>query len=187
MKITNFVSNISRTDVVAHYELEVKHEERKAFAIEGIVIFVIFALLPFMVVRAISDFLYVTNEFKWTFDILIMQSLIIIILIICLTTNTYRCGKLWRTLQKADNLHDIVTYINRFEEVSTSMRVAYILQYNQYSYAYLTNNKELIIIYNDNEEKQKYFRTYDYDILYDNASDNVTLMLDADGIHLINL
>lgn len=185
MKISDYILGINRSDIAAYYELRAKNEERKAHVTITLIMFAIFYVVPFMLTRTTFELLGATDESTCLLDIIIIQSLMIVMLAIGLTTNAYRCGKLFRTLRKNDNLGDMLKYISELEEDSPQIRVAYILHFQQYLYSYITDDKTLVIVYS-NDGNRAYYKTHDYEMLCNSDCQNITLLLDINGIHLID-
>lgn len=187
MKITNCILNLNRADVAAIYELKEKRAERNTFAIMILVFLGIFTIGPFILTQIIVEWANI-KEATGIMDILIVQSIVIAILVICMTTKTYSCGKLFRLLKLNESFDDMVCYLNKLDVISSQVQIAYIMNFHKYLYAYVADNNynALIIVYEDKNTGHKcYHRTYDYERMCGLDCENAVLMLDIDGVHLI--
>lgn len=185
MKITGYRLHITREDVAAYYELKIKSEERKTFVTVALIMFGIFIAGPLVLCRMLFDILEDPGQIGWLLDIGIILCIAIVVLALCITNNAYRCGRLFKLLQKQNDFAGMVKYVHMLDENDTLMSVAYILHFHQYIQAYLMDEGPgLVIVYEDNG-CPSYYKTYDYDKLCDD-SENMTLLVDRNGLHLVS-
>ena len=88
MQIKDYTLNITRESVASYYELKIKSEERSAFITIILITFGIFAAGPFLLTRMFLD-LVDLERYGSFMDIVIMESLVIVILALCLLNNTF--------------------------------------------------------------------------------------------------
>lgn len=184
MKIVNYVLNMTRETVAVYYEFKVKSEERKAFVTLILITFGIFIIGPLFFAGMIMDIIG-QNEFGPFLYITITQSLIIVILALCLTDNAYRAGKLFRLLKKNKNFADMLRYLIDLDCNDTLIRTTYILYFNEYLYSYIAEDKQLVIVYKANGKECSH-SIYDYEMMCSEGCEEAVLHLDIDGIRLVD-
>lgn len=184
MKIIGYELNITRESVASYYELKIRHEERQAFVMIGLVTFAIFFALPILLTRIILD-LGNPGKYGLMMDALIIESLVIAALALLLTSNAYRAGKLFKRLRKNKNLEKMLQYVHDTDQDNAPIHTAWILHFKQYMDAYITEDEKLVILYQD-DGRQEIYETYDYVRLCKNDAQNTCLCVNADKIRIID-
>ena len=194
MKITDYSLNLSRADVAAWYELKAKHEERSAILTIILILLGIFVAGPLIMMEMAADIFEFSDKTAKIISIFVILILIIFILALCIMLNSFRAGRLFRFLRKHEKFEDMISYIealgenNAIDENNAMMHVAYLMTFHQYQHAYLTGEqgyKALVIAYNK-DGHENYYSTYNYTVLCDNNCENATLIVDSEGIRLID-
>lgn len=183
MKIKNYTLGMTRESVLSYYELVIKKEERKAFLAVILIAFGSFIFLPIWVTRIFLEFMDGMSKYTYMFDIIIIQNLIILILALFSITNIYRCGKLFKSLHKNQNLNEALQYLKDTEEENPQFYIAYILTFCNYQYSYIMDDDKLVIVYHDNGI-ETYYTTYVYERLCNKDSENATLLVTEKGIQI---
>lgn len=184
MQIKDYILNITKESVASYYELKVKSEERGAFITIILVTFGIFTVGPFLLTRMLLD-LVDLEQYGSFMDIVIMESLVIVILALCLLNNAYRAGKLYKRLKKHESLDEMIQYVHNLNKDDAMIYIAWILHFKQYDHSYMTKDGELVISYWDGME-QRFYSTYDMKRLCDPDCENAILYIDTEGACLVN-
>lgn len=184
MQIKNYTLNITRESVASYYELKIKSEERSAFVTIILITFGIFAAGPFLLTRMLLD-LVDLEQYGSFMDIVIIESLVIVILALCLLNNAYRAGKLYKRLKKHETLDEMIQYVHDANKDDAMTYIAWILHFKQYDHSYMTKDGELVISYWDGME-QRFYSTYDVKRLCDPDCENAILYIDTAGVRLVD-
>lgn len=184
MKITNVVLNMSKESGLSFYELKLKHEERSAIAMVMLITFAIFILFPCIIARMIFEMTDPMDSSVGLLEIAAVQSIIIVVLGICTTTNVYRCGKLFRLLHKNQDLKEALEYLHQLGNTDSRFEIAYILMFHHYQYSYLTEEDQLVVVYKDGDN-EKYYTTYAFEKLWEKGCKNATLSVSEQGVQII--
>lgn len=186
MKITDYALHISREDVAAFYELRVKSEERKASVMVTLIMFASFFVLPLILVRLMCTLFQSPEVETWMVEIVLAEALVIVVLALCNMSNAFRAGRMFRLLRKNKDTGSMLRYIDRIGEGHPWFRIAYIMHFSQYRYAYINEDNMLVIVYEE-DGWQQYYEVYDYRILGSRDCENAILVVDGDGVYIVDV
>lgn len=194
MKIEQYHLQMTREDVASYYTLKTDHEKRSAYVTLSLILMGVYVMAPILFVKTffgggrLSEQLDLilgnVKHCNILLNLILCLCLIIGILSICLTQNAYRAGKLFHLLQTQQDLPSMLQYVHRMTEDEAWVYITCIILFKTYLYSYIDEEGKLVVVYEDNK-KRCYYETFDYERIRDQYQDQPMLLLNTDGIRVI--
>ena len=182
MRIYKWSVDVNETELTNYVWNKIKKEENESiFWVIGVFFMMVFGvpMLITIIVEQLND-----RKLEGVVEVIVVLLLIIILLSVGQLNSSFKALFFYKIL-KNKGLAEVVKYLYDKNKDSEYVTLCYILLCKNFKYAYVTENKWLVVVYNDTVGVG-IFELYDYEALCDSDDEYATLTVTRHGIKLIS-
>lgn len=182
MKIYKWSVDMDEMELTNYVYRELAKEAREVHVYIVLILLAIFFGIPALILNMVDELLNL--ESKEVSGLVLGLLVVIAMLTVSHLSASFKACYFYKAL-KNKGMHQIVPYLYEKNPESEYLMLCYILLCKEFKYAYMTENKHIVVVYND-IKGTTIFQLHQYEKLCNKKDDNITLSVTKHGIKLIS-